>query len=124
MPSEDAAATQPAESRRDRFESFDGTEIAYQVWGAPGQLPPVLLHHGFVADATVNWVLPGVVAALLQSGREVIAPDARGHGRSGKPHDPARYGEASRFWKTCISTRGCCSRSSSSAPVLLKYASE
>jgi pimeloyl-ACP methyl ester carboxylesterase len=30
----------------------------------------------------------------VAAGRRVIAPDARGHGESDKPHDPARYGEA------------------------------
>jgi pimeloyl-ACP methyl ester carboxylesterase len=53
----------------------------------------VVLHHGFVANADANWVATGVVEALLAGGRRVIAPDARGHGRSEKPHDPARYGE-------------------------------
>ena len=77
-----------AEPRLERFASFDGTEIAFQVWGRPGDLPPVLLHHGFVADATTNWVLPGVVAALLATGREVVAPDARGHGRSAEAARP------------------------------------
>jgi len=56
-------------------------------------LPPVVLHHGFVVDANANWVAPGVVQALVGAGRRVIAPDARGHGQSDKPHDPARYGE-------------------------------
>ena len=55
--------------------------------------PYVVLHHGFVADAESNWVGPGVVDALLAAGHRVIAPDARGHGSSEKPHDPARYGE-------------------------------
>jgi pimeloyl-ACP methyl ester carboxylesterase len=68
--------------------------ISYRVWGERGERPPVVLHHGFVADAETNWVLPGVVKALREAGREVIAPDARGHGQSEKPHDPARYGEA------------------------------
>lgn len=53
----------------------------------------MVLHHGFVADANSNWVAPGVVRALSAAGRSVIAPDARGHGSSEKPHDPARYGE-------------------------------
>jgi pimeloyl-ACP methyl ester carboxylesterase len=76
------------------FKSWDGLEIAYQEWGGAGSpLPPVVLHHGFVADADSNWVATGVVDALLAGGRRVIAPDARGHGRSEKPHDPARYGE-------------------------------
>jgi pimeloyl-ACP methyl ester carboxylesterase len=52
-----------------------------------------VLHHGFVADANANWLATGVVDALLTAGRRVIAPDARGHGQSEKPHDPARYGE-------------------------------
>ncbi|MGH2833080.1 MAG: alpha/beta fold hydrolase [Solirubrobacteraceae bacterium] len=57
------------------------------------ELAPVVLHHGFVANADANWVATGVVEALVAAGRRVIAPDARGHGRSEKPHDPARYGE-------------------------------
>jgi pimeloyl-ACP methyl ester carboxylesterase len=75
------------------FNSWDDLEIAYQEWGASRTLPPVVLHHGFVADAESNWVAPGVVQALIDAGRRVIAPDARGHGHSEKPHDPARYGE-------------------------------
>jgi pimeloyl-ACP methyl ester carboxylesterase len=51
-----------------------------------------VLHHGFAADVTTNWVLPGIIAALVDDGRTVIALDARGHGRSDKPHDPAAYG--------------------------------
>lgn len=101
----------------ERFESFDGIEIAYQRWGEPaaggaggggapgganatgaagatGDLPPVVLHHGFVVDANVNWVATGIVKALLETGREVIAPDARGHGASAKPHDRGSYGES------------------------------
>ncbi len=75
------------------FKSWDDIEIAYQEWGERTRLPPVVLHHGFVADANANWVATGVLDALLAAGRRVIAPDARGHGSSEKPHDPARYGE-------------------------------
>ncbi|MGH2863984.1 MAG: alpha/beta fold hydrolase [Solirubrobacteraceae bacterium] len=76
------------------FTSWDGLEIAYRRWGqGDGLAPAVVLHHGFVADADSNWVAPGVVKALVAAGREVLAPDARGHGRSQKPHDPRRYGE-------------------------------
>ncbi len=77
------------------FKSWDDVQIAYQEWGGGGQTqaPPVVLHHGFVADANTNWVRPGVVDALVAAGRRVIAPDARGHGASEKPHDPNRYGE-------------------------------
>lgn len=76
------------------FTTWDGLEIAYQEWGeAVGSAPPVVLHHGFVADADSNWVATGVVGALTDAGRLVVAPDARGHGRSDKPHEPERYGE-------------------------------
>jgi pimeloyl-ACP methyl ester carboxylesterase len=75
------------------FDSWDGIEIAFQEWGEETSSAPVVLHHGFVADADSNWVAPGVVEALLEAGHRVLAPDARGHGRSGKPHDPGRYGE-------------------------------
>jgi pimeloyl-ACP methyl ester carboxylesterase len=76
-----------------QFTAQDGVEIAYDEWGTPSDDPPVVLHHGFVADANLNWVATGVVAALVDAGHHVVALDARGHGRSGKPRDPARYGE-------------------------------
>ncbi len=75
------------------FKSWDGIEIAFREWGGDGQSPPVVLHHGFAADSDANWVRTGVLGALLATGHRVIAPDARGHGRSEKPHDPDRYGE-------------------------------
>jgi pimeloyl-ACP methyl ester carboxylesterase len=70
------------------YSSFDRTSIAFDV---RGDGPDVLLHHGFAADADTNWARPGVVDALVAAGRRVITLDARGHGRSGKPHDPAAY---------------------------------
>jgi pimeloyl-ACP methyl ester carboxylesterase len=77
------------------FRTWDSLEIAYQEWdGEPSAgAVPVVLHHGFVADADSNWVATGVVEALTSAGRRVFAPNARGHGRSEKPHDPERYGE-------------------------------
>ncbi|WP_078843591.1 alpha/beta fold hydrolase [Streptomyces albus] len=80
-----------------RFTAADGTPLTYHVYGTdtatPGT-PPVVLHHGFVADTFVNWVAPGIAGALTARGHRVVGLDARGHGRSGKPHDPAAYGEA------------------------------
>jgi pimeloyl-ACP methyl ester carboxylesterase len=72
-----------------QFASFDGLSISFSVQGAG---PDVLLMHGFAASADRNWFAPGIADALLASGRRVIAYDARGHGASGKPHDPAAYG--------------------------------
>jgi pimeloyl-ACP methyl ester carboxylesterase len=80
-----------------QFTSSDGLAIAYQEWdaesGAASTLPPVVLHHGFIADTNLNWVVPGVVEALVRAGRRVLALDARGHGASEKPHESAFYGE-------------------------------
>jgi len=81
--------TAPPDSIR-RFESFDGTSIAYLDTGA-GR--PVVLLHGFAADHVANWVQPGVVDALTDAGHQVIAADARGHGASEKPTDPQRYAD-------------------------------
>ena len=71
-----------------RFASFDGQEIAYQILGA-GR--PTLLIHGFLADAQINWIQPGIAAAVAALGRQVILPDLRGHGRSAAPTDPASW---------------------------------
>ena len=75
------------------FTTDDGLHIAFEDWGGAGSGPPVVLHHGFIADGRLNWLYGGVVDAFTAAGRRVIAPDARGHGRSDKPHDPAFYGE-------------------------------
>ncbi|MFN3579960.1 MAG: alpha/beta fold hydrolase [Pseudomonas sp.] len=77
-----------------RFKSTDGIDIYYRQWGAKLPGPPVILQHGYVANTRLNWVVPGIVRSLRRAGRRVIALDARGHGRSGKPHDAAFYGEA------------------------------
>lgn len=76
------------------FQSFDGLNIAYQLWGDDETRPPVVLHHGFSATGVINWKAPGIVDALVAAGRKVVTIDARGHGASDKPHDSAFYGEA------------------------------
>src|ERR1700730_2682623 len=73
-----------------RFE-HDGVEIAFLD---EGQGEPIVLVHGFASTANVNWVHPGWVATLARAGRRVVALDNRGHGASGKPHDPAAYHSA------------------------------
>jgi pimeloyl-ACP methyl ester carboxylesterase len=73
--------------RRDSFDS-DGVPIHFTDIGSGN---PVVLIHGFAVNGVLNWRLPGVTRALA-SDRRVISVDLRGHGRSGKPHDPAQYG--------------------------------
>jgi pimeloyl-ACP methyl ester carboxylesterase len=77
-----------------QFVTDDGVRIVYQMWNRPTVLPLLVLHHGFTGCATCDWVETGVVAALTAANRTVIAPDARGHGGSDKPHQPSAYGEA------------------------------
>jgi pimeloyl-ACP methyl ester carboxylesterase len=77
----------------------DDAHIVYDVFDddadpvTPNR-PVVVLHHGFGADANINWVRPGVLDALIDDGRVVVLFDARGHGRSEKLTDAARYGSA------------------------------
>lgn len=73
------------------FASFDGLRIAYRVAGAEEGGSAVLLHHGFASTSDLNWVRPGLAGALAEAGRRVVLIDARGHGGSDRPHDPASY---------------------------------
>ena len=68
--------------------NVNGCPINYIVEGTG---KPVMLIHGFASSLQGNWRAPGIVDAIVRSGRQVIAIDCRGHGRSGKPHDPAAY---------------------------------
>ncbi len=70
------------------FASFDGQPIAYQVMG---EGRPVLMLHGFMASGDLNFVQPGIAAALLAVGRQLILPDLRGHGASAMPEDRSAY---------------------------------
>lgn len=72
----------------DRYFDSAGVPIRYV---AAGQGEPLLLLHGFSSSIEEGWADRGVIADLADRWR-VIAFDARGHGRSGKPHDPASYG--------------------------------
>jgi pimeloyl-ACP methyl ester carboxylesterase len=66
----------------------DGVKLNYIV---EGDGPTVVLIHGFASSLHGNWRAPGIIDALVASGRRVVALDCRGHGRSDKPHDPAAY---------------------------------
>ena len=71
------------------FVASDGVEIHYLV---EGRGDPVVLLHGITGTAASNWGGPGIIGRLAEE-FQVIAVDQRGHGMSGKPHDPASYGE-------------------------------
>ncbi len=82
-----AASAYAAEPQNAYFDS-NGVKLHYLT---AGKGEPVVLIHGFSASAAVNWVLPGVFNDLAAHYR-VIAIDNRGHGASGKPHEPDKYG--------------------------------
>ena len=69
------------------FSSNERTRIHYNV---VGDGPPLVLHHGFT-ESLESWHRKGFVAALQQD-HMLILLDARGHGRSDKPHVPDAYG--------------------------------
>lgn len=67
----------------------DGVKIHYLDLGSSGT--PVILIHGYTANAEGKWIKSNIAQTLAKNHR-VIAIDARGHGKSDKPHDPNRYG--------------------------------
>jgi pimeloyl-ACP methyl ester carboxylesterase len=74
---------------QDRYFDAGGVRIRYVDAGAG---PPVVLVHGFTGDIERSWVNTGLLADLSRDHR-VVAFDLRGHGHSGKPHDPRAYEE-------------------------------
>ncbi|MFC4911051.1 alpha/beta fold hydrolase [Actinomadura gamaensis] len=70
------------------FAARDGVRLAFRELG---EGRPLVLIHGYFSTATVNWIRYGHAEALADLGYRVIMPDLRGHGDSGKPHDPANY---------------------------------
>lgn len=70
----------------------DSVEIHYRAEGS-GQ--PLVLLHGFT-DNSETWSEYGFAQPLLAAGRRLIMIDARGHGRSGRPHDAAAYAPRAR----------------------------
>jgi pimeloyl-ACP methyl ester carboxylesterase len=73
-----------------KCQTFDanGVKIWYCV---QGKGEPVVLIHGWLANAGLNWVLPGITG-LLAKDYQVIVLDVRGHGLSEKPAKEEDYG--------------------------------
>jgi pimeloyl-ACP methyl ester carboxylesterase len=76
------------EAKHGFFTASDGVKIHYLE---AGRGSPVVLVHGYTGTAEGNWFRNGVAEALAANHR-VVAIDCRGHGKSEKPRDPARYG--------------------------------
>ena len=70
-----------------RFRCLDGVELA---WREVGSGRPFVLLHGLLGSGA-QLAGQGLVRGLSGHGYRVIMPDLRGHGDSGRPHDPARY---------------------------------
>ncbi|MCH7737135.1 MAG: alpha/beta fold hydrolase [Chloroflexi bacterium] len=63
-----------------------GVKIHYHV---EGDGPPLVMQHGLTSSLK-NWYAYGFVEELQKDYRLILV-DARGHGRSDKPHDPKDY---------------------------------
>ncbi|MEM1297893.1 MAG: alpha/beta fold hydrolase [Pseudomonadota bacterium] len=63
-----------------------GLSIHYEV---VGRGPPILMHHGVMGRGAM-WKAAGYLDELKDE-FSFILMDARGHGQSDKPHDPAAY---------------------------------
>jgi pimeloyl-ACP methyl ester carboxylesterase len=76
------------ELKLDSFQS-NGVKIAYAT---RGKGEPVVLIHGWLSSAGINWELPGISTALAKDFR-IIEMDVRGHGLSDKPKKEELYGD-------------------------------
>lgn len=80
-------AAAPSLAYEDKYLDTNGVKIRYIDTGKGEAI--VLLHGG--TSNLESWTSRGVVDNLAKDFR-VIAFDARGHGKSDSPHDPAAYG--------------------------------
>jgi pimeloyl-ACP methyl ester carboxylesterase len=83
-----AASSEAQVVRDDRFFDSNGVKIRYIEQGSGDA---VVLVHGRGGSAE-SWMTASLFSTLAADYR-VIALDCRGHGKSGKPHDPQQYGQ-------------------------------
>ena len=74
------------------FANNQGVRIYYET---VGRGPALVLHHA-TFGSSAGWADLGYVDALKED-HQLILLDARGHGESDKPHDPAAYDVAYRI---------------------------
>jgi len=84
----EAAVAAPDHVRPGDLTVSDGVRIHYVE---AGEGAPVVLLHGYTSSCDAGFFSDGLARELARTHR-VIGIDARGHGRSEKPHDPAKYG--------------------------------
>lgn len=77
----------------DRY--FDSAGVALR-YVESGSGEAVVLLHSFTGNLDADFVRCGLFGALAKRYR-AIAFDLRGHGKSGKPHDPRQYGREMAF---------------------------
>jgi pimeloyl-ACP methyl ester carboxylesterase len=70
-----------------------------------GEGTPLLLLHGWVASADLNWLFS--YRALSAAGYRVIAMDHRGHGRGIRSHEPFRLLDCAHDAAAAIEALGC-----------------
>jgi pimeloyl-ACP methyl ester carboxylesterase len=70
------------------YPGFDGAPLALHRMG---EGRPIILLHGLLSSAHVNWIKFGTAAQLAAAGLECLMPDLRAHGASAASHDPAAY---------------------------------
>jgi pimeloyl-ACP methyl ester carboxylesterase len=71
-------------------DASDAVRLAVYDMGEP-TAPVVMAIHGFASSGVLNWHNAGWTRDLTRAGFRVLALDQRGHGRSGKPHDPTQF---------------------------------
>lgn len=87
-----ALLTATLSAQSDRFVDSNGVQIRYVEQGTGD---PIILLHGNSLQLDA-WIERGILVNLAKDYR-VIAFDARGHGKSGKPRDPKAYGRECAF---------------------------
>ena len=97
----------------------DGVRLAFERLAPPEGTdhPAIVLVHGFGSSRAQNWKSTGWYGALTAAGFCLVAMDCRGHGDSGKPHDPGAYGH-DRMAQDVVEVMEACSLS---AALILGY---